>query len=257
MKNDLQIAAQLFTVRAFTQDEKGIAATLAKVKSIGYDCVQVSAFGPCRPEFLRDELEQNGLIACATHTPYERIIGDTDAVIAEHTILGIRNIGLGWRCYKTKAEAEQFLADILPAARKIRDAGLQFVYHNHQWEFLRMENGQTVMDYYLENTSPSEFGLLPDMYWLQFAGISPQKFLRENADRISVIHLKDMRIAAEDGTPRFAPVFEGNMDYVSICEAASAVGVRVAAVEQDDCYGEDPFEALRRSREHIRERLGL
>ena len=54
-KQTLQIAAQLFTVRAFTRAEEGIAASLRRVKESGYDCVQISAFGPCSAEFLRGE----------------------------------------------------------------------------------------------------------------------------------------------------------------------------------------------------------
>lgn len=253
----MEIAAQLYTVRAKTQTEADIAETLRKVKEIGYDWVQISGFGKCSPEFLRGELEKNGLRACATHTPLERIADDTEKVIAEHKMLGIPYVGLGYYAAKTTEEAKGFLKRIIPAAKKLHDSGLQFVYHNHFMEFARMENGQRVLDYYIEQTTPEEFSLLPDIYWLQFAGLSPEKFMKEYADRIQVIHLKDMKIDGESGERRFAEIYNGNMDYDSILKTAEQTGVRFAAVEQDECYGTDPFESLRISRKNIRERYGI
>ncbi len=255
MKSGIEIAAQMYTVREYTKTEKDIAATLEKIKEIGYDCIQVSAFGPCRPEFLRDELQKNGLTVCATHVPYQRITEDTDNVIKEHKIIGAKYVGLGYRETRDPEFVKTVLSELEPAAKKIKDAGLQFVYHNHNLEFLRLENGKTAMEYFLENTG-DEFGLLPDAYWLQYAGLSPVKFITDNADRIKVIHFKDMKVG-EDGAPQMAEVFEGNMDYRSIYDACVKCGVEYVAVEQDNCYGLDPFECLKRSRDNIKNILGV
>ena len=40
------IAAQLYTVRDFTQTTRDFAASMAKVSKIGYKAVQVSSIGP-------------------------------------------------------------------------------------------------------------------------------------------------------------------------------------------------------------------
>ncbi len=92
----LVIAAQLYTVRAYTQTEKDIAQTLKKVAKAGYDCVQISAFGKCGTDFLRERFAENGLRVCATHTPVERIVNETDEVIAEHKALGAPYVGIGY-----------------------------------------------------------------------------------------------------------------------------------------------------------------
>lgn len=252
----MQIAAQLYSVREFTQTPEEIAKTLKKVREIGYDCVQISGFGPCDTSFLRDELDKNGLTVCVTHTPYDRIIGDTELVIREHKILNCPYIGLGWAPMFTEEAANKFLSEIMPAVRKIRDAGLKFVYHNHQLEFIRHKSGKRSMDILLEQTSPDEFGLLPDLYWLQFAGVDPVRFLKENAERIDVIHLKDMAIS-EKNDQHFAEIFEGNMNYEGIFACLHELGIGYAAVEQDDCYGKDPFDCLQKSRQNIRARMGL
>lgn len=249
------IAAQTFTVRAFTDTEDGIARALSKIKSLGYDCIQVSAFGPYRVEFLRDKLLECGLTVCATHVPYQRLLEETERVIEEHKTIGAKYVGLGFRRITTLSDAQKIVEDLLPVAERIADSGLQFVYHNHQTEFLKLENGQTAMQYFLENTPPT-FGLLPDVYWLQYAGMSPVRFIGENADRIKVVHFKDMTVGA-DATPKMAEIFEGNMDFRAIFDACVDCGVEYIAVEQDDCYGKDPFACLETSRKNIKTYLGI
>lgn len=252
----LQIAAQLYTVRAYTKTEKDIAQTLKKIKEIGYDCVQVSAFGPYRPEFLRDALAENGLSVCVTHTPFARITEDTEKVIAEHLLIGCPYVGLGSAQLRTEEEVRAFLAKILPAAKKIRDAGLRFLYHNHFMEFCRLENGVTPMQMLFDGAPADLFGLIPDLYWLQYAGVDPVHFLRENAGRVGVVHLKDMCVT-QDGGHRFAEIYAGNMNYDEVGRALLETGMRYAAVEQDDCYGEDPFVCLGRSRANLRARWNV
>lgn len=246
----MKIAAQLYTVRKYTQTEEGLIRTIKALAQIGYESVQLSGTGPYEAANIRRVLDELGMTACATHVAYERIVSDTDALIEQHAVLGTKYIGLGYRKMTNVDEANEFLRDIVPAAHKIKEAGMQFVYHNHHWEFIRMENGKTVMEYLLENTDEA-VGLLPDLYWLQYAGVPCMKFIRENATRIGVVHLKDMAVDAQSGQQQFAPVLSGNMDYGSYLPELEAMGIEYAAVEQDDCYGLDPMEALRISYENI------
>ena len=43
---------------------------------------------------------------------------------------------------------------------------------------------------------------------------------------------------------RFAEIGEGNLNWPAILAAAQEVGVEWYFVEQDRCYGRDPFESL-------------
>ena len=74
-----QIAAQLFTLRDFLKTPEDIAASLRKVKQIGYDAVQVSGMGPVAEEELVKILDGEGLICCATHEPGKKIVEETAA----------------------------------------------------------------------------------------------------------------------------------------------------------------------------------
>ena len=243
----MKISAQLYTVRQFMANEEGIAETLKKVKEIGYDAVQLSGLGPHSIDFLVEELKKNNLEAHATHVPYKKLIENTDQVIEEHLKMNCKLVGLGYKNCKDVEEVHAFLDEILPVSRKFKEAGLQFVYHNHHFDYVKLENGKKVIDMFLENTSPDEFGILADVYWLHYSGVNPTKFIKENKDRIKMIHIKDLTISNEYKAI-FAPVGEGNMDYASVIKTCDECGILYGAVEQDECYGEDPFECLMRSK---------
>lgn len=241
------ISAQLYSVHNYTKTEQEIAQTLKKIKECGYDDVQISSFGPCSVDFLKEHLEKNKLTSFGTHSSYERIVNDTDALIKEHKMLDMQYIGLGWYKCENKEQTLSFIKEISPAIKKIKDAGLHFIYHNHNHEFARLEDGTTMMETILKYTDPLYFGLEIDTHWLQSAGVSCEKFLLDNAERIQVIHLKDFMLSSSLER-RYAVIGEGNMDFESIMKRATKQGVKYCAVEQDNCYGENPFDCLKRSR---------
>lgn len=248
----MKIAAQLYTVREFTKTEAGVRETFRKVKEMGYESVQISAFGFYEPDKIRAMLDETGLTVCATHTPLDRITNETDAVIAEHKLFGCKYVGLGYMRADDIAGYKAVIDRLMPAVDKLYDAGLKFVYHNHAQEFKKMD-GVRPIDMMADYTDPKKFGFLADMYWIQRAGYSPVRFIREHADRLDVVHFKDMRVP-DEGKSDMAEVFAGNMDYEAIYAACVKAGVQYAAVEQDICDG-DPFDSLARSRRNIRARL--
>ena len=68
------IAAQMYTLRKFTQTPADIAKTLAKVRAIGYEAIQISAFGPIDPAELARMLQGEGLTVASTHTALEPLL---------------------------------------------------------------------------------------------------------------------------------------------------------------------------------------
>ena len=245
------ISAQLYTVRRNLKSQEEITRGITRIKNDGYDGVQLSGFKYEVP-FMVDLLSSLNLKAVATHNPLDRLLNETDTVIKEHKALGCKYVGLGCFNPASSEEAKKFLADVLPVTKKIKDAGLQFVHHNHHYEFVRLDNGARFIDMALDSTKAEDYGFIVDTYWLQVAGISVDKFLVDNAQRIKVMHLKDLLISPQDYTQRFASVGSGNMDFASILKTASEIGVEHAVVEQDECYGEDPYDCLLNSRKYIK-----
>jgi sugar phosphate isomerase/epimerase len=245
----MKLAAQLYTVRDYTKNEKDIFETLKKVKAIGYNAVQVSAFGQYRNAWLSETLKDLNLEVCATHTPLDRIINDTENVILEHKVLDCKNIGLGWYRADSKEKADKLIEILHPALVKIKDSGLKFLYHNHDHEFIEITKNYTVMDYLKDKTDPELFSFLPDFYWICYAGVNPLEFINSFKNRFDVVHFKDLK--RENGEVKMAEIFNGEIDYLTIYNKLVEQGVKWAAVEQDVCEV-DPFLSLKISYNNIK-----
>ena len=81
--NKPTVGAQLFTIREFTRTPEDIAASMKKIKQIGYNAVQVSGFGPITHQQVKDIMDAEGLIICATHVSYDRLKNDIEDVIEQ------------------------------------------------------------------------------------------------------------------------------------------------------------------------------
>lgn len=94
-------------------------------------------------------------------------------------------------------------------------------------------------------------GIMLDTYWVQSGGGDPVYLLEKLKGRTPCIHLKDMIFTAENER-KMAVVSEGNMNFPAILKATIDNGVKYALVEQDNCYGENPFDCLKRSYQYLK-----
>ena len=159
----MSLGAQLYTVREFTKTPEGIEKTLRRIRQMGFKTIQISAFGPVDPKLLADWIHELDLYVCVTHNPFDRLKNDLSALIAEHRLMGCDTIGLGAMPGEYHSSGEegflQFIKDIAPIAHAIHEEGLQFAYHNHNFEFARFGD-HTGMDLLYEATNPEEFHFL-------------------------------------------------------------------------------------------------
>jgi sugar phosphate isomerase/epimerase len=248
----MQIGAQAYTIRNLARDEREIERAFCRMAELGFRCMQASGMGPIAPEKLRDLSDQYGVEIAITHSNPERILNDTEALIREHKIYHCPRIGLGCMPEKYRHTLEgmrAFLRDFTPAAQKMAEHGMKLHYHNHSMEFARCGE-KTLFDLMVEETSPEQFAFIPDVYWIQVAGRNPAKQLRMLKGRVEVCHLKDLAVV--EGDQRMAAVMEGNLDWDDILAVCRETGIAYGMIEQDDCYGEDPFDCLRRSYENLK-----
>jgi len=249
----MKIGAQLYTLRAFTQNAADFDAAMKKVAAMGYRYVQVSGIGPIPAGEVADICKKHGLEIVITHTPQARVKDETAGVIEDHRIMGAKLIGIGMMpgdYERTAAGVQKFIADYAPAIEAISQAGMTFMYHNHAFEFERYEN-KLVMDYLIEGWPKAGFTL--DTYWVQAGGGDPAAWIRRLKGRVPAIHVKDMSIVADK--QRMEVVGAGNLNWPAIFDACKEAGVEYALVEQDDCYGADPFECLAASFKYLTEVL--
>jgi sugar phosphate isomerase/epimerase len=246
------LAAQLYTVREFTRTAADFAASLKKIRNIGYTAVQVSAIGPIPEAEVKAVVDGEGLTICNTHIAYERLWNDLDAVIEQHRLWNCQHVALGSmpKGYREEGEAgyRRFAAEANRVGEKLHGAGLTFSYHNHSFEFERF-GGRTGLAIIYEESDPRYLQAELDTYWVQHGGADPVLWINRLAQRMPVIHLKDMAII--DNQQVMAEVGEGNLNWPGILAACQEIGVEWYAVEQDICR-RDPFESLKISYENLR-----
>lgn len=250
----MKIGAQMYTIWSKTKTLEGIDSSMEKIKKIGYDVVQVSGTCAFEPEWMRDTLAKHDLKCVLTHTNTQRLIDDPVTVVKEHKIYGCNNIGIGampMDMRETMEGYERFRDTFLPVAKVLRDNGAKFMYHNHWFEFTRL-NGKHVFERMLEDFPEDSVDFILDIGWADYAGEDVVKLIEMLKGRLSCVHLKDYRaLVPEDGETtlpvRLCPIYEGVVDYDKAIQALYNAGTEYALVEQDLCFGEDEFDCLQRS----------
>lgn len=245
----MQIGAQFYTVREQCKTLDDFALTLRRVADIGYKTVQISGTCPYPAQWLREQLDKNGLTCVLTHIPVPRLVGETAQVIAEHRVFDCPLIGLGWYAFdedKEDTTYAHFMKTFVPVAEEIRAGGMYFMYHNHDQEFKRLGN-QIVLEKLAQDIPAELMGFTLDTFWVQAGGGDPAQWIGKLAGRVPAIHLKDYAYGR-----RMAVVGEGNINFDRVFTEAEKAGTRYMLVEQDDCNGEDPVECLRRSYAYLK-----
>ena len=96
----MKLGAQLFSLRQATQTAGEIRDTFRRVKEMGYEVVQVSGVpfaddAAVTPAYLLEISKEFDLPITCTHCSLDRILNDTDKLIAEHKLFGSDCIGIG------------------------------------------------------------------------------------------------------------------------------------------------------------------
>lgn len=245
----MKLGAQFYSIRHETDTPEKLHASFAKIADIGYEITQMSGICQMEAEALRDISKEFSLPITCTHSAFDRIINDTDALIREHKIYGADTIGIGSlpEGLRSAEGAQKFLEDIAEPMRKIKDAGLYLAYHNHAFEFEIKVDGKMMYDLFIEECTDLHF--IMDTYWVAYAGYDPIAYIEKiGGARMKNIHYKDL--LAKDRS--ICACGDGTLDFSAITAACVKAGVPNALVEQDNAPDfPDAFEQLARSYRYL------
>jgi len=253
-----KLAAQLYTVREFTQNAKDLAESLKKIQAIGYPAVQTSAISADIPDAdIKAMADDCGLIICNTHVrPSEALWNDIDAVIKQHQIWDCKHAAIGSMPKEFREEGEdgfkRFAAEGSKIGEQLAAAGMTFSYHNHSFELVKYGN-RTGLDIIYDDSDPRYLQAEIDTYWIQHGGADPAAWIARMKNRMPAVHLKDMAVVPGEGARGeqiMAEIGEGNHNWAAILQACRDIGVEWYVVEQDTCQ-RDPFESLKISYDNL------
>jgi len=245
-----QIGAQYYTLREYIKTIEDFDETCRRVKEIGYQIVQISGT-PLKAADMKPILDKYGLQVVVTHRSYDDFVEHIDEIIDYNKTLGCPLCGIGSMPgkYKESRESlEEFIKGINHAAQELKKEGLYLGYHNHAFEFVKLD-GRFIMDYLIEETDSEQIKFIVDTYWLQVGGMNPAEYIKKLGNRAMAIHFKDLKAKA-DNTVTMAEIGEGNLNWDEIIQACDEAGAQWALVEQDICQ-RDPFEAMKISYEYL------
>ena len=251
------LGAQLYTVRQ--EAERDLPAVLEAVRKIGYQEVETYWNIYTHPAAeLRRMIADHGLRAPSGHFDYAGL----DSKIEYAKILGLdymicpmlpENMWYTLDGFKRAADQLNIWGE------KVRQAGMQLGFHNHNYEFIRFA-ATTGFNELMTATDSRLVCLEMDCYWMVQAGEDPLRMFERYGHRIKLLHLKDRKPGfpvtqvKNETAEHFTEVGSGTIDWKPILAAAEKNGVEHFFVERDS--GDlPPMQSLRISLEYLQKLL--
>lgn len=224
------IGLQLYTVRAiFEPDPMG---TLEKVAKIGYREVEYGGGGYDKMDHaaLRKTMDRLGLVSPSIHVGYEALTADFDGSVKMAKTLGADTVVVPYMAEELRnAESwKKAVADFNRYAERLKKAGLDFAYHNHDFEFTVKPGGTSLFDTLVADGDPALVKIELDLFWAVHAGEDPKAIIRRLPGRIYAYHVKDR---TADG--KMTSVGKGVVDFADIFTLNQTAGVKHFYVEND------------------------
>jgi len=261
------IGLQLYTVRDAMQ--KDPADTLAKVAKIGYNSLEGATytgsqkFYGMEPSGFSKLLKDNGFIMPSSHYRLGEektngadtkgtILHEWDKAVDDAAQVGIKYMVCAFLSPEERKGLDhyKYVADQLNiAGEKCKKAGIQLCYHNHDFEFVKIDN-----TYPFDVLMAADKDLVKvelDLYWVSKIGQDPIALFNQHPGRFPLLHLKDMDNTAQHA---FTEVGNGVIDFKKILKEKKKAGVKYTFVEQDKCPG-SPFDSITQSISYIKKNL--
>ncbi len=235
-----EIAVQLFSVRDAVAAD--LDASLKRLSTLGFRGVELAGWAGVRPERWSHLLLQHHLNPIAMHVPYEVLDQNIERAVAEAEMIGCPVIILPWVTEDKRGSAENWSKTaqwMNQVGERVRSLGKRFGYHNHAFEFERLDSGLTGYEALMAETDPGLVEFELDLFWAAKAGQNVPDLIARLGSRLTFCHIKDM---TDDSDRTFAPVGQGALPWV---QWLPLLKVQALIVEQDVCMDPDPFNCLK------------
>lgn len=250
-----QVAAQFYTLRDHCKTATDLAASVRKVRAIGYTAAQLSGIGPIPDAEIVRIFDGEGVKICATHEGSDQILDEPEAAVARLQRLGCKLTAYPYPRgidFTSEESVTALVRKLDAAGAKFRAAGLKLGYHNHAIEFVKFR-GAPVLEFIYAQTDPAHLVGELDTYWIHYGGGDVVEWCAKLRGRLPFIHLKDYGFTKEN-KPTYCEIGAGTLPFRRIVAEAERSGCEWFIVEQDTCPG-DPFDSLRQSFDYIRHHL--
>ncbi len=268
----LPVAVQLYSVR--DEMEQDFYGTIKQMKELGYDGVEFAGLFGEEPAKIKAFCEEIGIVPISAHVPYYDMLENPEEFLADYAEIGCKYVVVPYLTEECRPGTDGFAATV-EGIRKIGEAakklGLQLLYHNHDFEFVKI--GEEYALDVLYSTVPEDLLKTEiDTCWVNVAGVDPAEYVIKYTGRAPIVHLKDFKKSGagqgklydligideeeaeeEETSFSFMPVGYGMQDIPAILAACEDAGAEWVVVEQDNpAEGETRINSVKLSREYLK-----
>ncbi|WP_052310643.1 sugar phosphate isomerase/epimerase family protein [Granulicella mallensis] len=241
------IGLQLYSVGDDLQ--KDVPGTLRQIRALGYERVETAGFAGLTAKAFRTQLDQAQLVCPSTHLPVGSselgpLFEDAHVVGARYVVSSALFSKSGDQTFDDYRTMADRLNDL---GRKAKAAGLQYAYHNHNFEFRKLDGDRIGYDVLLKHTDPELVAFELDCGWIVAAGFSPIEYFSQYSGRYRMLHIKDFVATkgpstslAKEERPQGAELGRGHIHYKPILLAAANAGIHDYYVEQEPPFLDMP-----------------
>ena len=265
----LPIAIQVYSLR--NEAKADLRATLEEIKKMGYDGVEFAGLYGNEPAAIKAMCKEIGLVPISAHVPYLDMVDDARGVLSQYAELGVKFVAVPYLNSEYRPGTDKFpevVANVEKIGRVAKELGIQLLYHNHDFEFLKID-GKYALDVLYDTVPADLLQTELDVCWVNVGGEIPADYIRKYAGRTPVVHLKDFYgeksedmyelIGIQSTAPKrpgnfeFRPVGSGLNDFPAILKAAEESGAQWVVVEQDNpSMGLTPPECAKKSIDYLK-----
>ena len=262
VKKDMCV--QMYSARSILNHDN-YGDLLKEIAAMGYTAVETASYDGNQgliygdtPEVFREKVEAAGMKVLSAHVSRglsrEELDGHDltaalawwDKCIDVHKRAGMEYIVTPAIGGQRSLQDLQVYCDYLnEVGRRCQAAGLKYGYHNHAYEFEKVE-GEVMYDYMLQHTDPELVFYQMDVYWTVIGKASPVDYFKRYPGRFRMLHIKDEWEVGQSGMVGFDAIFKnaelaGLENFVVEIERYNYEDIRKSFVESADYLLNAPF----------------
>jgi sugar phosphate isomerase/epimerase len=255
-KKSFGVGLQLYTIRdAMAADALG---SLKKISELGYKNVELANYADGKfygyePAEFKKIVNDLGMDIISSHTSVEAegiTMESAKKMADDHAMMGVKYCVQPWveEVDRNIESYKRMIADWNQVGGVMKEVGIQFAYHNHNFEFATIDGIVPYYDIFMPEMDANLITMELDMYWATKAGQDPVDMFNRYPGRFQLFHFKDMSQQSEPFydviKDDITSVGSGLIDFKRIWDARETAGMKYMFVEDDNQGMGKPFEAI-------------
>ena len=251
--------------------QKNVSRALFDLKEAGFELIELNGFMIRKTPWIartllklsgmdikrsqklpwKEMIEQAKIKVISIHEDLDSLEKDFAKVEEELSLYNPKYIvvtGMYRFAYDDEGELGNLIVRLNRVGRRLKEAGVSLLYHNHSAEFQNADGANKAFDLLLAGLNPEWVNFEFDSYWAIEAGADPLVWMKKLGPRMKIYHICD-RGSKKKG-PYLTPILKqdamelgaGSMNLHAFLKEALNQGVDAIILEQHRNYlADDPL----------------